>query len=311
MRSAASALLVVACLASATCASSSNPPQPAPVTAPAAVMAAREEPASLMMEAAEPAKLAGKEFKPACTVPFGSLSEVRAIDDVCGIDGDGSDATQAQNRVKNNFCASGTPVNFNRQLGERLNTAVDALPNFSWGSPTNTPLDRSPLRDLISVSGKLVGEGSLVRTVAYFMQATFSNTSKGERVNCNETGQANNDIHIYLSMTPEEDDKCESLNAEITPHFRPEVWEEVVGLKISPQRPMRVTGQLMLDAAHRPCANGKRANPGRFTSWEIHPVYNMEVCKNKSKASCRISNDADWIAFDEWLGEDEHEEPPQ
>jgi hypothetical protein len=39
-------------------------------------------------------------------------------------------------------------------------------------------------------------------------------------VNCGESGQGNNHIHIYLGMTPDEDDRCESVNAEISPHFR-------------------------------------------------------------------------------------------
>jgi hypothetical protein len=53
-------------------------------------------------------------------------------------------------------------------------------------------------------------------------------------------------------MTPEEDDRCESLNAEISPHFRPETWLDIVGLNIAPKRPLRITGQLFFDASHQP-----------------------------------------------------------
>ena len=126
-------------------------------------------------------------------------------------------------------------------------------------------------------------------------------------VNCKETGQANNDIHIYLSTTPEEDDACESLNAEISPHFRPAKWLDIVGLQISPKRPLRVTGQLFFDASHQPCRPNKRHSPNRFTSWEVHPVYNLEVCKFKSTSSCPLNGTTQWIPFDEWVGEgDEH-----
>jgi hypothetical protein len=42
-------------------------------------------------------------------------------------------------------------------------------------------------------------------------------------------------------------------------------------------------------------------------AWEIHPVYSIEVCRKKSLSQCRIGTDSDWVAFDDWLGEDEHE----
>jgi hypothetical protein len=37
----------------------------------------------------------------------------------------------------------------------------------------------------------------------------------------------------------------------------------------------------------------KRHNPARFTSWEIHPVYNIEVCKIESTSSCSLSDQPD------------------
>jgi hypothetical protein len=192
---------------------------------------------------------------------------------------------------------------------DALNTAVDALEDFAWGSPTALPEDRSPLKDLITVSGKKIGEGSLVQIVAYFMHATRSNTSNGEKVNCDETGAENNNIHIYLSLTSGEDDRCESVNAEISPHFRPAAWEKIIGLNINAKRPLRVTGQLMLDARHRPCEDGHRASPARFTAWEIHPVYDLEVCKFKVASKCKVTQSDNWIPFDEWLGEDgDHDE---
>jgi hypothetical protein len=90
-------------------------------------------------------------------------------------------------------------------------------------------------------------------------------------------------------MTAEEDDRCESLNAESSPHFRPETWKEIVRLNISPKRPPRITGHLFFDASPEPCRPNKRHSPNRFTSWEIHPVYNIEVCQFKSTSSCPLN----------------------
>lgn len=299
-------LTVVAMLASA-CAGGT----PAPRTAPAA-RPATADPGGFIAMAAEPATLEGDAFAPTCAVPYGSVGEVRPIDNTCGPEGTGSAKSQAQNRAKNNLCAAGPTVDLNRQAFTRLQTAVNNLEGFVWGSPTALPDDRSPLRDLVTIGGRRVGEGSRVRTRGFLMHANYSNTSKGENVNCNTPGVANNDIHIYLAMTAGQDDRCESLNAEIIPHFRPDAWTQITHEdNVAPDRPMRVTGQLMLDVSHRPCAGGKRASPARFTSWEIHPVYNLEVCRSKRTSQCALSNDAAWIQFDEWLGEDEHEEEPE
>jgi hypothetical protein len=307
-----SLMLVFVSLVSAACAKQVPPPTataPAPAAAPArsaprAAAAARTEEAMMV---AEPAAIHGSEFHPACDVPFGTIAQVRDIDNNCGVKGAGSDKSQLQNAVKNNFCAPGPPVTYNRQLGDRLNTAVDAIdPPLKWGSANSIPEDRSPLQNLITVAGQKVGEGSLVRSVLYFMDANFSNVSNGEKVNCDITGKENNDIHAYFALTEDEDDKCNSINAEITPHFRPDAWAEIVDLKIDPKRPMRVTGQLMLDASHKPCNGTHRSSPARFSSWEIHPVYNLEVCRFKSRTKCRVSNDSDWMALDDWIGEDKH-----
>ena len=44
----------------------------------------------------------------------------------------------------------------------------------------------------------------------------------------------------------------------------------------------------VFDAAHQPC-NGTvhgSQDPARFTSWEIHPVYSVQVCKKNSLDEC-------------------------
>jgi hypothetical protein len=44
--------------------------------------------------AAEPATLAGTAFNPECDVPFGSIGEVRPIDNSCGPEGTGSEKSR-------------------------------------------------------------------------------------------------------------------------------------------------------------------------------------------------------------------------
>jgi hypothetical protein len=63
--------------------------------------------------------------------------------------------------------------------------------------------------------------------------------------------------------------------------------------------PYRVTGQLFFDASHKVCPCGtSNCSPVRASLWEIHPVYNVEVCKAGSP--CDENNDSDWLAFDTW-----------
>ena len=41
----------------------------------------------------------------------------------------------------------------------------------------------------------------------------------------------------------------------------------------------------------------KRHSPNRFTSWEIRPVYNIEVCPFKSTSNCPPDGTSMWIPF--------------
>jgi len=63
--------------------------------------------------------------------------------------------------------------------------------------------------------------------------------------------------------------------------------------------PYRVTGQLFFDASHSVCPCGiSHCSPVRASLREIHPVYNIEVCKAGSP--CDENSDANWLAFDTW-----------
>jgi len=47
------------------------------------------------------------------------------------------------------------------------------------------------------------------------------------------------------------------------------------------QRPGRVTGHLMFDSSHSRCTRGKpvKGDPSRISLWEVHRIYNFEVCQ--------------------------------
>jgi hypothetical protein len=233
------------------------------------------------------------------------LAEDHALDQTCGPPGDPPEAkkaSRAQNRAKNNFYVSGEPVTITQGVLRQLQKRADDR-SIPHGSDSALPADRSILIDFFSDRGTLIGEGTLVRLAIRMIEAHFSNKSNGEGVNCHETGEEGNDIHVALSQN-ETDDECLSVTAEISPHFRPEAWTSLVGLDLQ-NRPLRFTGQLFFDASHVPCRPGKQINPKRSSLWEIHPVYAIDVCKSKQTARCKASDESMWQAFDAWMGEQE------
>lgn len=150
-----------------------------------------------------------------------------------------------------------------------------------------------------TTEGATIGERSVVKFSAFISDAHYSNVSNGERVNCNLTGKNNNDMHIELVQVRGETDECRSVTAEIPPHFRPDIWASRILNDID--RPVRFTGQLFFDASHRPCRGNIKPSPRRSSSWEIHPVHNIEVCKNQSLAGCKADDDTKWISLAEFL----------
>ena len=276
-------------------------------------------------------------FVAGCSLPF--TGEPHDIDDKCAREGDpdGGPNGKLQNQFKTNFCASDDPITVTDVTFKNLQAATDDLKSHGhlhFGSPTNEPHvdERSQLADLAITNpdGESVGEGKRVRMVAYLLHADFSG---GETVNCNSRdhkilpgGQEYLDIHVYLSKTKpvkpvtKADNvrrDCRSMTAEIIPHQRPsalnkiaafhdkktgaKAFDLIAAAKLN--RPMRFTGQMFFDGAHTPCAgdNDENAGPKRFSSWEIHPIYAMDVCKFTTKAKCRVDHDSDWKSFEEWM----------
>jgi len=239
-------------------------------------------------------------FKPNCELPFDDIkTEGLTVDAKCGPDGSSAAddvKTRLEMNVKNNFCAGGsaTPITYDDLKGLQALSDKDGLKQ-------TVKTSRASLANIFkSAAGNQVGEGSLVQLVAFVLHAKNSNKGTGEVVNCKLKTVDENDIHIELTIDKSDDDPCDSVTAEMSPHFRPEAWDELVNLKL--ERPVRITGQIFFDNSHAPCHDDVRPTPNRISVWEIHPVYQFEVCKAKEKtlAACDVKNNSLWVPLDQW-----------
>jgi hypothetical protein len=241
------------------------------------------------------------ENGPACTLPFDAIKQHHPIDDSCSADGAAAPDTpqSAQNDAKNNFCSTGAPVNIDFDVLHQLQADVaKSGSGITFGSDAQLPKDRSVLRDLPTKAGPL-SEGAVVRLAAFVMDAHYSNLGKGESVNCKQPDKESNDIHIVLANSDKETDECNSVTAEMSPHFRPDVWDPT-DLNQKNAHMYRFTGQLFFDGSHRPCSGGK-GSPKRSSLWEIHPVYALEICTDAGN-NCKVDSDENWASFAEQMG---------
>ena len=236
-----------------------------------------------------------------CSLPFESIQQRHPIDSCCGLSGSVVPNTPvaAQNLAKNNFCAAGPPVNIDFDVLHQLQAdAAKPGSGITFGSDSQLPRDRGVLRNLPTKAGPL-REGTVVRMVAFVMDAHYSNLGTGESVNCHQPDKESNDIHIVLADSYQEKDECNSVTAEMSPHFRPEVWDPN-DLNQKNSHLYRFTGQLFFDASHRPCSGGK-GSPKRSSLWEIHPVYALDICTDPSN-NCKVDSDENWVSFAEKMG---------
>jgi len=277
----------------------------------------------------EPAKKFETEL---VDLPFARIAEQHEIDRRCPATGkaDGNIYHYAQNAAKNNFTAKGTPVPLSFTDFTRLQQAsAKQIETGKIVLQGKYPGDRTLLQNLIKVRGKTIGEGSLVSLEAYVFNANYANTkysklsdgrlARGEAVDCDNPELDWNDIHIALSPDSNpKTDECTTITAEISPHYRPEVWsrfhdgqkpeieallpgllkQRIVENRSSSSHPLRLrlTGQLFYDASHQPCvfAGGKvveRHSPERRSIWEIHPIYRIEVYDAAKRR---------WLDLDRW-----------
>jgi hypothetical protein len=260
---------------------------------------------------------AGQDFVLQCaSLPFESIAtkpDPFVQCDNCGVvsgsaSSDAAAAGAAFSQAKNDFCASfaqPTPISFAilRKMQAQAKTQ---------GLVTRTIPDRSKLHNFFTVGSQKIGEGDVVRLVAWIKGAHISDCKTGETVNCNVPGFASNDLHIVL-MDPTSggagQDDCSSATAEMSPHFRPAAWSNL-DLKTPNKNVVRFTGPLFFDNAHQPCASLKDSenatlNPKRSSIWEVHPVYQFDVCTSAAVSKCDVnSNDASiWVPYDKWVAQ--------
>jgi len=255
----------------------------------------------------------GEPFTLDCQLPFESLKKDQQIDHLCAARGDmpltgGSPQDQAhahQNLAKNNFCAAGTPalvtfVSF-QQLQKKLDKNVQDASKWRRG---NLPEDRSVLLNIHETTENVtIGEGTLV-TFAGWLKLI----KPGEYESCNCDNPHNPALKKHevtdnhLVMTKEKNaSECKSVTIEISPHFRPDKWTVKKLNEAGEKHPLRFTGQLMYDASHRPCPRPPGStDPPRISSWELHPVYAIDVCTKKSLNSCKANNNSVWNPLDQW-----------
>ncbi|HSS22014.1 MAG TPA: hypothetical protein VLL54_18215 [Pyrinomonadaceae bacterium] len=265
-------------------------------------------------------------------VPFARIAETHEIDRRCPARGkeDNNVYHYAQNEAKNNFKSKGRPVPLKFADFEKLQLASEqAIASGNVVLQGRYPADRTRLHHLIKTHGKLIGEGSVVSLQAYVFNANYANTkysklsdgrpARGEAVDCDNPEPDWNDIHIALSPSWKAPvDECSTVVAEISPHYRPQVWDKFHDGQLAEIEALipgllknraienktgntlelyvRLTGTLFYDASHRPCVfkDGKiveRHAPERFSIWEIHPIYRIEVYDRARKR---------WVDFDKW-----------
>ena len=242
--------------------------------------------------------------------PFGADKKAHAVDKTCGITGDAkSDGDKAQDKQKNNLCASasGSPHEVKVPELKTLQENVDKS-NVDYGSVGDhhqgPPADRATLFTQLPPGS--TKEGDLVSFVGYIVEAKGGSS---ETVNCHcpDLFSGGNplsiDVHMALADHPvtlakatKDATLCtDTFVAETIPHLRPASLELAAIQPLVGKKIVKVTGQIFFDGSHRPCQGTTRgsSDPARFTVWEIHPVYKIEVCTKNTINDCGADS-ANW-----------------
>lgn len=243
-------------------------------------------------------------FDSACN-PFGNAAVKHGVDSTCGMTGDAtSDGDKAQDRQKNNLCATGTARLITIKDLQGLQKDVDDT-GVKYGNEHEgggPPADRASLFTKIpSTSPK---EGELVSFIGYIIEAK---PGSSETVDCHCATPDAIDVHIavadhQLNLTPQmttaqkDAELCtNTFVAETIPHKRPTALELKAIEPLRAKKIVKITGQLLFDGSHRPC-NGSTpgsGDPSRLTVFEIHPVYDIAVCSGTAIAQC-TANSSNW-----------------
>lgn len=254
---------------------------------------------------------------PVCTSP--SLGIIATKPDPfrsCGAGGSGGNGKPAtaaevlEAHAKNNLCADMThPVDVDFATLRDMEAPAE---KFKPKLADRLHPSRQRLIRFYPFNGTKIGEGTVVRIVARIKDAHVSDCGggmMGEVVNCHQLGVDKNDFHVPLMdpAKPDDTDECNSVTAEISPHYRPKAWADI-DMKTPTGNPVRITGPLFFDNSHEVCKLNPATHklegqpPLRSSLWEIHPVYAIEVCANQDAAECDIDDNSAWMPYDEWIG---------
>jgi len=236
-------------------------------------------------------------FVESCTSPaFPTDVATNMDEEPCSVVGSGGAETW-QNEAKNNFCAAdpAQPITIPEIL--KLQTQVQRDSTIPFGNPRNHPLTPTagPARDRRHLVA--LGEGNKVELQGF---VKIARQEDAESVNCGKNVPnlpEDHDIHISLVQNPD-DAECSGVVVEMVPHHRPSGWTAVnLEAVANAHSSVRITGQLMFDSSHTPCINGvaNQGDPARASLWEVHPIYQFDVC---SQASC--DSGAGWVPLEAW-----------
>jgi len=247
---------------------------------------------------------ASQTFTPKCpdpSYPAPPPGTSLPIDAVCPVSGqpNQSAAETAQNSAKDNFCAPGPAQAITVDQMRTLQAQVQANSQINFGGRVH-PLSKRPGPARNRALLIKLGEGSLRVLEGYLLIARQEGK---EMVNCETTppnAPASHDIHISIvgDVNQVHGNECQSVVAELSPHHRPDTWNETNLQKVALRHHrVRVIGQLFFDSSHSPCIDGRAeaGDPHRSSLWEIHPVYNFEVCPKDACAS------GEWVVLDQWV----------
>jgi hypothetical protein len=167
--------------------------------------------------------------------------------------------------------------------------------NINFGDENTATRKKGPTTDRSPLES--IGEGKLVVLRGFVLKARQEG---GESVNCGKAVPNQplfHDIHISIVADSTTTDECSGVVVEMSPHHRPSSWnisnmQKVAGSGI----PVRVTGHLFFDSSHVPCENGQgvRSNPKRVSLWEVHPIYQLELCTGNCNGT------GNWVSLDAW-----------
>ena len=226
-------------------------------------------------------------FQPDCRLPFDSIKTPDLdVDASCTLDGNaGTDtAKRLENNAKNNFCVKGepTPITYDDLKG--LQQAADNIDGLKGDERQAEIVSSTYSRPPATGSWARVLWCSLCR-LSWMLTLSNVGKGKGENVNCKLPTKDDNDIHIELTKSLADDDPCNSVTAEMSPHFRPEIWSELVPLKKF-ATPVRITEPLFFDDSHQPCRDGVGQIQENFGVGNSSCLSNRGLHGERKNAGC-------------------------